>query len=1076
MKLSKILSKRVLSLFIVGLFVFTAFAVIQSGGGQAQASPSASSSFTFPYQYGTPTVPSDVGAQGIQGPTIPINQIGTISKVGPSGHLGPVNITDPSISFPVTMVTQEVELSNGTLSSSTPAIGALAIFENVTVTYENYSAVTNTNGFANITLPVGWYWFGASENGNVINFTQQIYVSSTPHLIHRFFIDKSYGVLSVNNGGTQVNEWMSLGFFSLPVGIVPLSGQVSFSLYNYTGGGTLLGTAVTLANGTAEFSDMNTAYAYTIEVNGWDQPLTGVKYYTSNESITDITFTSSGFHYFTSLSSAFQSPSGYWSTTGSVSGSTFPAENANVWQLSGPTTITGGITYLSGGIWNAYKVTFINAIVYVNATAGFAGSASFSMNAQNTTFIFLDPVDFFHNVQGGLSIDHSIIIGSGYGSLRYDSAIIVAPPCGYVNDSYIAYSESTDANSNVLMHYYNDNISHMYSSGGWYLGIASGSAFNSDSFFTAVEYSGNNVVFTNSTFINTTVYTPNSLDSGVTFTNDHISNESVGVPFAGGSLLGFDLGSNATHIDMVISYGLNENFTKLAPFPHSGITGFVIGNISESRVSVSWPATTFLIEPLSHTNYYNDIIDLNSTSSQYLYWDSNARYDAGEAQGITVQAEIEGGTNTTFSHDIIYGSGIQASDNTTITHNLFYNSENVQWGGYTVFNYPGTHGANNVISNNTFYGMCLNSTLVNYPFTFGYLGSPSIQAIESQSSTDSFSVTHNTFYGDPIGITTNWLDGYFQNIAYNVFYNNGSAGTDRYLENPYGTDINSATGSSIDNNWFLSLNNMTVPIVSDAKDQTISNNHYFFEPTPYEQDVKLGVIPGVHGDSYTYANLLLGSQNVTSSSGVLISNNTSKAATGNYIWNITPDVFISNGNPLISFSNGLVGGPQPNFIWKGYDYSESVEPTYIQVGVNSSKAPSIGLQFQGIAGALYDIEMFNNGSLISSYQESATSSGVLNATYNPATMPLDPIFYVEYVGSGVVPPPVVTPIVPIVPHVLFGIPYLNVIVLFGGIALASEEFFRTQTKGKEKKYSYTGFPLEIDTSGVMLYIQTFRAW
>ena len=60
------------------------------------------------------------------------------------------------------------------------------------------------------------------------------------------------------------------------------------------------------------------------------------------------------------------------------------------------------------------------------------------------------------------------------------------------------------------------------------------------------------------------------------------------------------------------------------------------------------------------------------------------------------------------------------------------------------------------------------------------------------------------------------------------------------------------------------------------------------------------------------------------------------------------------------------------------------------------------------------------------------------------------------------------PLVPIVPHVLFGIPYLNVIVLFGGIALASEEFFRTQTKGKEKKYSYRGIFVGIMIAGIGL--------
>ena len=57
---------------------------------------------------------------------------------------------------------------------------------------------------------------------------------------------------------------------------------------------------------------------------------------------------------------------------------------------------------------------------------------------------------------------------------------------------------------------------------------------------------------------------------------------------------------------------------------------------------------------------------------------------------------------------------------------------------------------------------------------------------------------------------------------------------------------------------------------------------------------------------------------------------------------------------------------------------------------------------------------------------------------------------------------------PVIPRVLFGIPYLNVIVLFGGIALASDEFFRTEAKGKERKYSYTGIFVGIMIAGIGL--------
>jgi hypothetical protein len=137
------------------------------------------------------------------------------------------------------------------------------------------------------------------------------------------------------------------------------------------------------------------------------------------------------------------------------------------------------------------------------------------------------------------------------------------------------------------------------------------------------------------------------------------------------------------------------------------------------------------------------------------------------------------------------------------------------------------------------------------------------------------------------------------------------------------------------------------------------------------------------------------------------------------------------------------------------------------ISTPSSKSDPVKLYFQGIADALYDVEMISNGTVVSTFTEYANATGVLNTTYNPSTMPLDPIFTVAYVGS-VASPPVVPPLVPIVPHVLFGIPYLNVIVLFGGIALASEEFFRTQAKGKEKKYSYTGIFVGIMIAGIGL--------
>ena len=124
------------------------------------------------------------------------------------------------------------------------------------------------------------------------------------------------------------------------------------------------------------------------------------------------------------------------------------------------------------------------------------------------------------------------------------------------------------------------------------------------------------------------------------------------------------------------------------------------------------------------------------------------------------------------------------------------------------------------------------------------------------------------------------------------------------------------------------------------------------------------------------------------------------------------------------------GGPQPNFIWKGYNYSESVEPTYIKVGVNSSKAPSIDLQFSGVPGIKYLVQAFSRGSEFESFVENASSSGILNATYNPATMPLDPTFEVS---PYVAPLPPYNPVQPTPPMNFFPA-YVFVILLAASAA------------------------------------------
>ena len=113
---------------------------------------------------------------------------------------------------------------------------------------------------------------------------------------------------------------------------------------------------------------------------------------------------------------------------------------------------------------------------------------------------------------------------------------------------------------------------------------------------------------------------------------------------------------------------------------------------------------------------------------------------------------------------------------------------------------------------------------------------------------------------------------------------------------------------------------------------------------------------------------------------------------------------IHSDAPVISYYNGLVGGPQPNFEWKGYDYTESVEKDYIKIGVNSSSAPNVTLSFKATPGELYDVNMVN-GNNTTLVEQVLSNNGYINVTYNPAKMPLDPTFSVSPVTCVVAPAP-----------------------------------------------------------------------
>ena len=91
-----------------------------------------------------------------------------------------------------------------------------------------------------------------------------------------------------------------------------------------------------------------------------------------------------------------------------------------------------------------------------------------------------------------------------------------------------------------------------------------------------------------------------------------------------------------------------------------------------------------------------------------------------------------------------------------------------------------------------------------------------------------------------------------------------------------------------------------------------------------------------------------------------------------------------------------------------YNFTAISQSEY-SISTTSAASPSVSLYFHGIPGLRYVVSIINKGGLFKSFIENATSAGILNATFDPATMPLDPTFEVS---PYVAPPPPYNPVQP----------------------------------------------------------------
>ena len=1017
--------KRALSLFIVGLFVFTAFAVIQSGGGQAQASPSGSSSFTFPYQYGTPTVPSDVGAQGIQGPTVPQSDIGLtvpLSDIGPEGHVGPSYITNwesvlapPNANFTITV-------RNGTLSSSVASVGALVSLENITLGTIK-TAVTNSTGVASINnIKEGRFILSVTLTGTT-GYCSLAVLKNTANSMTVYLLPVSDSTVSVSNG-PSASDTADIWVTSPPlVTVFNNLREANIELLNASSGNAVLKTAQTMYNGSVEFTNVNTAYSYAAFADVYEQPLTGQYFDMQNITSSSISVSTginklNGWPYVVGgLNSAVDT---------TITGQTFPSYGP--WGFGVNTTVKGGTVYVSNaingasGIW----IRFINVTVIMNTSSG-PGSS---------TVIYLQNSVFWSGNSYGISmtaVSNSVDVGafyhvslnrgnpypitSSYSAFAY--FVTYNPGPTDVNYSNSVFFNDTTANDGMVINYtYHDLFYN-----------ARGIDLSSDS----------NISFTQ--FDNSSISTGWSDISGqispenVNFYDDYWGpNQTVNNVLGGGTLYSTNHG-NITHSLFSASTPIGIPFYTAANMSFAGYDYYIGQNITMSNDRFNFSG--FPAIPPKICLSINDTV----VNSVFNYWIAPSLYEKidnhqnhllgrpGVYQGGIIVTSYNKLTNDEFNSTGVDEIGSQSRNN-TISHSEYV-------GLISPYSTDGIAGNNNIFSNNT-----VGSDYVSYKFlntTSDYFNSGSIGsynfAIQTENGINNI-FEYNTFYtfaGGGGGISTVLYQGKSTatqvNFMNNVFWNNESFGSSAKMVEPYAEDITlvgasnnvgSANPDILTNNWFMNLNNGTAPLMIEnaAAYVDLIGNHYFVNPETQ---------PSLHGilhlTGYAFQNpyaMYVGNVSHISDSDYTYSFNSTEtggySGLSGYLWNYTPDVTISNGNPLISYSNGLVGGPQPNFIWKGYDYSESVEPTYIQVGVNSSKAPSVDLQFSGVPGIKYLVQVFSQGSEFESFVENASSSGILNATYNPATMPLDPTFEVS---PYVAPLPPYNPVQPNPPMNVF---------------------------------------------------------
>ncbi len=1036
------LHRSFLARFIALLAVLTLLStavVITSSQANSAAAAAQVNGFSFPYRYGQPSVPSNIGAQGIQGPDVPYSALGPQGTIGTSGHIGPVNYSGPVPWNPVS-ATVTITAYYGTMSSHSPATGVAVTLLNVT-NGNSSSSVTDSSGVSSLTVPAGWYLLRITAGAGYTDFIQMVDIVSSGSFT-RYLIPSSYGTASVSNGPSST-QWSTVYMEqpTAPFGTGTYSHlpQMEVRLLNASSGNSVLATAYALSNGTAIFTNVNPAYSYSFGFVGFSNELTGVVYNIANYTEP---FTLNGRNF---VDSSPLNLGGKTSTTGSVSG-TSPTQyspNGFSWSLAGNTVVTGGVTYISQKLnLNSYSLKFVNARVYFNESqSGTGGSSGLNIYFVNSTVIILTNLDSLFGDPASMHavepyMDHSIIYAASSSVPLSGQAVSIIS--NSVRNSYLL------GNLALAGTFQNDQFIQVQS--GRQLSVANG-------------------IVENSVISQSPLFGP-AVTTMTVFSNDIVRNNASTQMYS--NVVGYYNNTNVTYTippstPGYVNFGsgnvfITNIYLTFVPPPAMDINSYMasVGNTNFNTGTVNITRSLMFFNQAtrlpwinvftggSRINLYDDYINENYTVQQIVNgWDYHV---IGSGTGdnplyVNYTTEVTGGlfnfqgNNMTFSHD--YFTGLNEINADTMQNQLFGSLKhkgpfsvtysNDTW-GYVYVNYSLT----NLITGHTYngQGQLIEDMNVEYPPAGGgpaYLNVTHVTfkpffAGNTSADTNTAPVDVLLGEGRPGQVIAN--------VSYSLFENNYSytIGPDRFHSNPYYWDIVIWAGTgTIYNNYFLNLNEQIIPIGGNNNESgpqgwagkfRLIDNHFYYSPAYGESSVPIFSNMNVEAtnqntvSAMSYQIPVFYNSTLTAVSGGTFVFNTSHFVTpipmysgkGVWVWNITPDVTIQSGAPMISYQNGLVGGPQPNFTFGGYQYTTSVEPNQTAISTTSTSAPSVNLEFTvpTSGGTLYVYKYTaGQGSVLVKSIQASSPVTTASVTYTPASDGLSAVFYASTIPSNV---------------------------------------------------------------------------